>query len=410
MQGERMGYQTWGETEQGGVQKQFAAFEYLYSGLEENGQKQLGTRNLAKGIAVGISYEDGHHRFGDLYFSTLEHKGAETSVLSAFAQASVTATNFAMRLLDVGVPRADCIVPVFANTGLTFLVGATIVLDRTFPTCVPISKPLNLLDAVDRQIASAYLVKASDHCKNLYKLRDTCSETSIKPLTLELGNLYYVKTLTPEVYCRGLGLFTSHTAVHTDIDIGVHHMIDALNRVYASDARQFAEYPLSIRTPDAASNDCYQIIYRDLTKLGFRIGIPDREKNENVYKLYVDALTCAVKRIHCAGVIHVDLYSSNIMWRCASGEVEIKIIDWDAAHCLDEGEFVAGMKPVLDDYIGEGLVQFGVDHDLLYLSVLSLDFNESNKELWEKLASDKKSEVDSAFRELLNTVIFTNRS
>jgi hypothetical protein len=168
MRGERMGYQTWGETESGGVQKQFSAFQELYKGLEDNGQKQLGTRDLAKGIATSISYEDAHHRFGQFYFSNLEHKGAETSVLSAFAQSSVTATNFAMRLLEAGVPRAKCIVPVFANTGLTFLVGATIVLDDTFPTCVPISKPLNLLGPVDRQMASAFLMKASRHCENLY--------------------------------------------------------------------------------------------------------------------------------------------------------------------------------------------------------------------------------------------------
>jgi hypothetical protein len=98
------------------------------------------------------------------------------------------------------------------------------------------------------------------------------------------------------------------------------------------------------------------------------------------------------------------------MWRCESGVVEIKIIDWDAAHCLEEGEFVVGVKRVLDDYLGEGLVQFGVSHDLLYLSVLSLDLNESNEELWKQLASDNKSEVDFAFRHLLGAVISSNAS
>jgi hypothetical protein len=140
-------------------------------------------------------------------------------------------------------------VPVFANTGLTFLVGVTIVLDRTFPTCVPISKPLNLLDPVDRQMASAYLMKASRHCENLYDALLRFEPAVADPLVLALDNLYYAKTLTPDVYRRGLGLFALHTCDHVDIDIGVHHMIDALNMVYASDARQFTEHPLSIRTP-----------------------------------------------------------------------------------------------------------------------------------------------------------------
>jgi hypothetical protein len=72
---------------------------------------------------------------------------------------------------------------------------------------------------------------------------------------------------------------------------------------------------------------------------------------------------------------------------------------------LEEGEFMVGVKRVLDDYLGEGVVQFGVSPDLLYLSVLSLDLNKSNEELWKQLASDNKSEVDFAFRQLLGAAI-----
>jgi hypothetical protein len=406
LRGERMGLQTWGETGPGGVHQQFSAVQHQYTGLEDNGQKQLGSRQLGRGIATRSSYEDSHHRFGNYILSDMEHKGAESSVLRPLSQGAATATNFAMGLLDAGIPRDKCIIPVFANTGLTFLAGATIVLDCSFPTFIPISKQLDLSDPVERQVASAFIAKASRHCEWMFNLRkrDAVETCLIEPLALALDDLYYVKTVTAEVYRRGLGLFASHTQDHTDIEIGMHHMIDALNLVYASDARQFAEYPLSIRTPDASSNDCYQIIYRDLTKLGFRIGVPNRSTNGLVYDLYVKALTDAVTKIHSAGVIHVDLYFSNVMWRYVSDVMEIKIIDWDAAHCLDEEKFVDAVKRSLDDYLGGENVQFGVNHDLLYLSVLSLDIN-PYESLWESLASDQKRDVDAAFRELLTFAI-----
>ena len=408
LRGEKMGLQTWGESEPGGIHKQFSAVESMYSGLEDNGQKQLGTRGLVDGIAARTSYEDAHHCFGIYFLSDVEFKGAESSALSAMAQGAVTATNIGMGLLAL-IPRSHIIIPVIGITGLSFVAGATIVLGESFPTFIPISKHLDLSDPVERQVASAYIAKASAHCEKLKKMIDNTPAPAIcpRPLRLEIEGEYYIKKLTPEVYQRGFGLFASHNLNHLDIEIGMHHMIDVLNLVYSSPiARQFAEYPLSIRTPDEASDGCYQIIYRDLTKMGFLIGAPDRMTNETVYNLYVRALTDAVESIHRAGVIHVDLYLSNVMWRYNKGNsvVEIKIIDWDAAHCIDEEKFVDKVEKSLNEYLGRENVNFGVQHDRLYLAVLSLG-RDKGADQWQSLASGIKANVDTAFRVLLGIVL-----
>jgi hypothetical protein len=157
----------------------------------------------------------------------------------------VTATNFGMDLLIKGVPRADCIVPVIGNTGLHFVAGARIVLDGSFPTLIPISKYLDLSDPIERQVASTYIAKASSHCENLFSLIGATSAVPLVPLSLTVNGLYYIKTLSPEVYRLGLGLFASHELNCLDIEIGMHHIIDALNLVYGnSEARRFAEYTL----------------------------------------------------------------------------------------------------------------------------------------------------------------------
>jgi len=105
-----------------------------------------------------------------------------------------------------------------------------------------------------------------------------------------------------------------HNANHLDIENGIHHMIDALNMVYTTPSLAPSRSIRCLFVHLIASDGCYQLIYRDLTKLGFRIGAPNRITNEDVYDLYVKALTAAVDSIHRAGVIHVDLFLSNVKW------------------------------------------------------------------------------------------------
>lgn len=59
----------------------------------------------------------------------------------------------------------------------------------------------------------------------------------------------------------------------------------------------------------------HAIVFEDLTKHGFRIGTPHKINEEGLFDRYVRALESAVNAIHDAGVLHVDLYSSNIMWK-----------------------------------------------------------------------------------------------
>jgi serine/threonine protein kinase len=184
-------------------------------------------------------------------------------------------------------------------------------------------------------------------------------------------------------------------------------MVEALNLVYASrNARHVAEYPLSVRTPDETSNHCYELVYRKL--VDFRIGAPDRTTDSALYDVFAAALSAAVAAVNDAGVIHGDLYLSNVMWRPDDhGGVDIKIIDWDAAHCVDEGGFTPKVKAALDDYLTPEKVSFGREHDELYVSVLAVALLEEDALHWLNLASNDKEKVDTAFRWLLhNRVLF----
>ena len=404
--GEKEGLKSWGETAGGGVSAQLGLVAHHYTGLEGNGQNQLGTRDLGKGIAGPTSYEDYHHYIWGNTLSVLENEGAEGSILAAISQAAVTGTNVATTLLLKGLPPALCVVPIIGNTGICMAFGAIIILEGSFPTYIPVSKKLDLLDQREGQMASAYLMKASSHCKAIAAiLRRYEERPNMNILSLNTDQ-YFVKRLTWTVFDRGLGLF-ENTDNSKNIQPGVFHMCDVLNLIYKSpSARKFIEFPLSIRTPDTNSDNCYEVIYRDITRIGFKMGCPDRISNPEVFESFKRALRVAVTQLHEAGVLHGDLYFSNVMWMVDNdGTVQIKIVDWDAAHCLDERKFVDKVFVRLVDYLGEGNVEFGVCHDLLYLSVLDIEVTEETVNLWQCLASEDKAEIDEAYKNLLSSVL-----
>eukprot|EP00168_Porphyra_purpurea_P009770 TRINITY_DN2397_c0_g1_i14.p4 TRINITY_DN2397_c0_g1~~TRINITY_DN2397_c0_g1_i14.p4 ORF type:complete len:206 (+),score=34.87 TRINITY_DN2397_c0_g1_i14:235-852(+) len=78
------------------------------------------------------------------------------------------------------------------------------------------------------------------------------------------------------------------------------------------------------------------LLFPNLQRDGYRCALPT---DLPTAKMYVVALRSAMVAIHEAGVIHGDMYISNIMWRLALSRaaVDICIIDWDMAFIAKEG-------------------------------------------------------------------------
>jgi hypothetical protein len=406
--GEKMGLQSIQETVSNGIEDQFLKFFKKHSklGLTNNGRVQLKSKNLEDGIASSSSYEDCHHTFGNnAYLSVIEHKGSEASAFPAISQAAVIATNFAIGLLKRGVPRQSCIIPVIGHSGIAMVIGATIILEPTFPTFIPLSKHLDLSDPYESKVAFAYIKKASDHCLALYQLLLGISAPDVRQvpqMALDLSNnrSLFIKTIDLETYQRGIGLFSDHNQDPMHVEPGIQNMMMVFNKLYNSAARPYVAFPLSIRTPDSASKKLYQIIYQNLSTLGFVIGAPNRMTDEDNYNKYCISLRRAVDAVHAAGVLHVDLYLSNVMWKKTRDEVEIKIIDWDASQLLSQEDFHPNIKSKLEEHL-HLQVTFGPEHDKLYLSILDLE-KDDYSEYWNLLSSGDKGTIDTAFFSLLS--------
>ncbi len=73
-----------------------------------------------------------------------------------------------------------------------------------------------------------------------------------------------------------------------------------------------------------------------MTKTGFEIGVPT---DQGHHELYRKELRTSVREIHNSGIVHMDLYPSNIMWKLGQSrddEIQIKFIDWDAIQIIGE--------------------------------------------------------------------------
>eukprot|EP01036_Dinobryon_divergens_P034197 gene34198-44180_t len=166
------------------------------------------------------------------------------------------------------------------------------------------------------------------------------------------------QTLSQPVFDRGLGLFST-SGQKTDVQNGLNHTIRCLNRLHEShDARDVAEYPLSVRTPESG---CW-----------FQTGTPDRITEPDLFEAFVVELKRCLALVHSAGVIHADLYASNIMWKRSDDDrcVRIKIVDWDVKARLETGL-----------YDGQ-TAAFGIPPDLKYVSVYEMPLEERHRTNW----------------------------
>jgi hypothetical protein len=149
------------------------------------------------------------------------------------------------------------------------------------------------------------------------------------------------------------------------------------------------------------------LVFPNLAKDGFRTGCPDRISNPQWFDLFKSKLKRVVDLMHQAGVIHCDLYFSNIMWRVnpENGAMEIKLIDFDISHRLCELDFAPKVRKRLEKYYADSKLsdlklEFGTQHDLRFLSVLELPVDDRTVNHWLALASNDVSLINKSFRAL----------
>lgn len=390
-------------TERANTQACYNSYATLF-GFTAGGEAERCTQGPLFGIATKNSVPDGavgiQVKSKCMAAAVVEVKGAEASPLAGTREVVAHGTRIVVNMVAMGLETPEVLVPIISIAGRLLQFGAMFALKPCFPVYMPVSAVLDVADDQQARVAAAFLAKASAAAKTTQsKLRKVTQKpkTSMK-LELDMS-CYHIKILDDSTLERGLGMFGG-------IDNGLEHMVLVLNKLFASRAREYVVFPLGLRTPDEEKgvnkHDCPMLIFPDLGKEGFRIGtpkFPSEGEGSTLWHQYMNTLDNAVSAIHDAGVIHVDLYPSNIMWRKSSnGLLDLRIIDWDSAHCLDEGDFSESVK--VCETPGCRLT-FGTAHDLHYIEVIRRLGQEVDSDLCVKLASTDRNAINCAFTQAL---------
>jgi serine/threonine protein kinase len=123
------------------------------------------------------------------------------------------------------------------------------------------------------------------------------------------------------------------------------------------------------------------IVFDMLT--GYEIGFPDDEEDR---KSLLKAICGAVSIVHSLGVIHMDIYLSNIMWKkLEDGSFDVKIIDLDAAQDRDAKKLTDNVLKRLADEEGDLLKLCGFEptlkFDNVYLDMFQKNLDDSKLRL-----------------------------
>lgn len=255
----------------------------------------------------------------------------------AFRQAAKYACAAAAGLSQGVVPCDRVVVPLVVSTGVLELHGAVCMADRLLPVAVVTSATLDLSSKHGAAVAHLYPLKAAEQVKRLVQLvRGVAASPAFinlqKQLYPEHGGVSAVPRFCPTFSESAIWAKWGGDSADAPggLDAHVFHLYRAYQALYSSCASLYVCSPFcfatGISSAMAGPGGASALLFPSLKSAGFRYCLPD--KIHHVH-LYVVALVSALRAIHGAGLVHGDLYISNVMWRMSAdgGSVDIKVID-----------------------------------------------------------------------------------
>ncbi len=247
--------------------------------------------------------------------------------INCLRQSFAYATNMAFQLVSKGIPAEDIMIPLLGSNGQLCQFGCLKLLDPLFPYFLCTSRVLDLGSEGDRDIVAGYLVAMERFLTESSKYYESFT-ADLTTVTHGIDRDKY--------YFKHLSKFFS--LYENDIEGGLRHYFNVMKTVFdCKKLRSSVGFPIcvfmetqTIKKTEYDISLCSLVFdnYSD-----YRIGFPSSSEQR---KKYYNELADLVSALHASGVVHLDLYPSNIMWKIdENGDNKIKLIDFDQAKfCL----------------------------------------------------------------------------
>jgi len=276
-----------------------------------------------------------------------EVKRAFTSPVNGLQQVATYTCAAAAGMYNAGVDHDKILVPMSVCTGLAEVHGAAFMATPSFPVAVSTSAVLDL--RTDQGAARAHLHRsmAKKQMERSLQLLDEASApgrpTRARSIPAEPGGgadetpWFRPSFAVSQVWPKLGGV--SHGLMHGR-DVTLLRMGHVFQKLYASPASRFVCFPIcfanNVLPPPLTKGGVSALLFPNLMRDGYRCGLPE---DLETARMYISAVKEAMIALHEAGVIHGDMYISNIMWRRfpTSSSVDVKLIDWDTAFLAQDG-------------------------------------------------------------------------
>jgi len=279
--------------------------------------------------------------------SVVELKSSSRDLLEGLGQATQGATCVAAGLVQCGVAWQDVTVSFMVCNGHAILFGGVHLVAPSLPMPYVTSSPLSLLDYKQAFLAHRHMVMHNENTQRLACAArlaiarasstfnteadgSTCAAVKRPVFSLRVPCDVYCKPNVIRVACK-----TPHGQRVSTWDASVTALQAVYSQLYSCGARDVVVFPFGIVRGLRPARASVRRLKNDRALLLPNLLHADPPFSpappcdfEDAWA-FVDAVEEAVRLVHKAGVVHGDLYLSNIFHRRLSGNFQVKFIDWD---------------------------------------------------------------------------------
>lgn len=296
-------------------------------------------------------------RFG---LAVIEFKDTAQAPLEQMGQAFAFGSNIILSHLRLGLKWSECALPLVLTNGNLYQFAWMTLLEQSLPVLHVTTGVLDASVSSTRELIAKNLVYIRVFCSRQKQRIQRCSTLfpwdPEAPFELNMSK-YHLKPLN-QVFLRWSG----------DSEESLGYLWQIYQHV-ASVAE--AVLPLACANLKPVTDTLEKVLIFPKLEKDFAMGVPS---DKELYEKYLLQLRETIQKIHKVGVIHVDLYPSNILWRFCENQMVIRIVDWDAA-TLQGDSFTEKMELRLADKENSAYYWTSGTQMRLLVSVCFIKFN-----------------------------------
>jgi hypothetical protein len=292
-----------------------------------------------EGVATDQSLSDG------IVFSCINSKNIGTGINelkdTAFApleqqgQIFASAANMCLGQLKNGLIHQKCCVAFMSTNGQLYQFGFVTLLYPSFPVMHITSRVIDAQDSDSLMEVAMHLHRMREFCRSQHLALQSCVDMAVGKVFVALDETAYFLKPISKVFERSASKLQS-----------VLNMYQVFQRLHDKgvDVGVLPVAVLSGKLNEAAYMCDDQLIFPRLSS-DFVMGVPADKQD---FDDYLQELVVTYHRMHNAGVVHLDGYPSNLLWkRDSDGKIVIRFVDFDVATFLNSN-FDVGIQKMLE--------------------------------------------------------------